>query len=155
MTSRYWLPCPKSIVVLALLSGCAWKGEGLVESTATGPYLRASTGQRWRLIATDEDRILGHLEGQIVTLEGRRVLKNLTVKSFRIPTGIHGMPVWFGTLERRGLQLGLQDRNNGGYYLLRPGFPDALLDAIGSQVLVEGYVDGPHRVRVMFYSILE
>lgn len=155
LPARYWLAYPKSIVLASLLAGCAWKGEGLVERTPLGPYLQASTGQRWKLVYTDEHRALRHLEGQIVTIEGRRVFKNLTVKDFGIPTGEHGMNVWFGTLERRGVQLGLEDQNNGGYYLLDPGVPDALVDAVGGQVLVEGYVDGPHRIRVLHYRVLE
>lgn len=154
MLESYWLPTPKSIALAMLLLGCAWKGEGLVESTSTGPYLQASTGQRWRLVPSEEDRILKHLDGQIVTVEGRRVFKNLTVKRFSIPAGVHGMSVWFGTLERRGVQLGLQDRNNGGFYLLQPGYPDAIEDAVGAQVLVEGYIDGPHRIRVLHHRIL-
>lgn len=141
-------------MVCVLLAGCAYKGEGLVESTATGPYLNASTGQRWRLVHREEDRALKYLDGQIISVEGRRVFKNLSVKEFHVPAGVHGMTVWFGTLERRGVQLGLQDRNNGGYYLLRPDAPDELLDAIGSMVLVEGYVDGPHRIRVLHHQVL-
>ena len=142
-------------LLAGVLAGCAWKGEGLVETGSLGSTLNVSTGQHWKLVYGAEHRALSHLDGQIVVIEGRRMLNNLSVTSFRIPSGIHGMPVWYGTLEQRGVQLGLTDRNNGGFYLLGRESWEGLRDHVGAEVLVEGYVDGPHRIKVLYHQILD
>jgi hypothetical protein len=50
--------------------------------------------------------------------------------------------------------LGLQDRNSGAYYLLDPDAALELSPYVGLPVLVEGYVEGAHRVRVLYYRVL-
>lgn len=151
---RYWLGFALSMALVSGTSGCVWKGEGLVRSGPMGAHLDVSTGQSWRLVLGEEQRALAHMDGQIAVIEGRRMFKNLSVKKFTVPSGKHGMAVWFGKLERRGVQLGLQDRNNGGFYMLSPDVWDDMADYVGGDVLVEGYVDGPHRIRVMYHQPL-
>lgn len=125
-----------------------------METGALGSSLNASTGQHWKLVYGPEHRALTFLDGQIVVIEGRRMFKNLSVDKFTIPAGVHGMPVWYGTLEQRGVQLGLTDRNNGGFYILGRESWEGLRDYVGAEVLVEGYVDGPHRIKVLYHQVL-
>lgn len=136
-------------------TGCAWKGEGLIEGRALGPVLQTSTGQTYRLVLGEDDRMLAHLDGHLVLLDGRKAFGALRVGAWTVPEGLHGMGVWLGRLERRGAQLGLQDHNSGAYYLLDGDAWDALAGSAGADVLVEGYVDGPHRVKVLYFRILE
>ncbi|MEZ4319008.1 MAG: hypothetical protein R3F61_15950 [Myxococcota bacterium] len=143
------------MLVLTLCSGCLWKGEGMVRSAAVGATLETPTGQRFRLVYGEEDRMLAHLDGHIVTMEGRRVGRNLKVGEWHIPWGLHGMNVWFGQLERKGAQLGLQDQNSGAYYLLARESEEALVPYVGSNVLIEGYVAGSHVVEVLHWQVLE
>jgi hypothetical protein len=138
----------------AVLGGCAWKGEGLIEGRPLGPVLMTSTGQELRLVLGEQDRSLAELDGHLVMIEGRRALGALQVREWTLPEGVHGMAAWVGRLERRGAQLGLLDRNSGAYYVLDPDAWDALEGAVGAEVLVEGYVDGPHRVKVLWYRVL-
>lgn len=140
--------------VLWVGPGCAWKGEGLVAHHGLGTTVTTPTGGRLKLVLGESDRALAHLDGHLVMLEGRRAFGSLRVTDWSVPEGTHGMAAWVGRLERRGVQLGLQDRNSGAYYLLDSASWPVLSGAVGQEVLVEGYVDGPHEVKVMFYRVL-
>jgi len=65
------------------------------------------------------------------------------------------MATWVGTLERKGVQLGLMDRNSGVFYFFEPNSAAPLSEFLGRQVMIEGYVEGPHLVRVLDYRLLE
>lgn len=154
-SSRYKWALALSTAVALGLSGCAWKGEGLVHSDGPGAWLETSTGQRMRLLFDAERAPMRHLEGHILAIEGTRIFKNVRVSDVRIPSGVTGMPVWFGRLERRGMMLGMTDYNTGGsYFLFDADVYEELAPFVGEFVLIEGYVDGPHRVRVMQFEVL-
>ncbi|MCB9678440.1 MAG: hypothetical protein H6737_25290 [Alphaproteobacteria bacterium] len=142
------------MALCAWLSACAWRGEGLVHGAALGPMLETSTGERYKLVYGEDDRMLAYLDGHMVVMEGRRIGRTLKVGEWSIPAGLHGLNVWYGTLERRGVQLGLQDRNSGAYYFLGPDVTDALAPYVGEDVLVEGYVVGNHLVKVLHHQVL-
>jgi hypothetical protein len=57
-------------------------------------------------------------------------------------------------LVGRGVQLGVQDRNSGAYYLVDEAAVQDLEPFIGKPVLLEGYVDGAHRIAVLYYRVL-
>lgn len=143
-----------SVLSTLLLTACVWKGEGLIQSTPLGPVVQTSTGARLRLVHGPDDAALDGLDGFRVLLEGQRVFRTLRVSDWEIPEGVHGMAVWVGRLERRGVQLGLSDHNSGAYYLLESSSWPDLQDAVGSWVAIEGYVDGPHRVVVLHHQVL-
>jgi len=98
---------------------------------------------------------LAHLEGYLVHVDGRRVFRTVRVEDWQVPEGVHGMTAWVGELRTLGVQLGIQDRNSGGFYLLDAEAEARLADDAGKVVLVEGYVIGPHRVKVMYARVLE
>ena len=56
---------------------------------------------------------LDHAVGNLNRLFGA-----LRVTTWEVPEGLHGMAVWIGRLERRGMQLGLLDHDSGAFYLL-------------------------------------
>jgi len=138
-----------------IVSGCLWHGEGLVHSGDRGPTLEGPTGQRYKLVLGEESQGLAYLDGYVVTLDGRRVGRRLKAGEWHILDGMHGMTVWFGRLERRGAQLGLHDRNNGGFYLVARSAEESLAPQLGKQVLIEGYVVGTHLIEVTDWKVLE
>lgn len=144
------------IAVLTCLFGvaCSWRGEGLIHSRPLGAIVQTSTGPELRLVLAERDRALAQLDGHIALLEGRRAFGALRVTRWTVPQGLHGMAAWVGPLDRRGVQLGITDRNSGAYYVLdRDAWP-TLSGAVGQEVLVEGYVAGPHEVKVLWYRVL-
>jgi len=97
---------------------------------------------------------LAALDGHEITVEGQRVFGALRVSDWQVVGGLHGMPVWVGQVQRMGAQIGVNDRNSGAFYWVDDAAAQTLDDHIGEVVLLEGYVDGPHRVRVMFWRPL-
>lgn len=122
--------------------------------TPLGPVLQTSTGKQLRLIHGPDDAALDGLDGYRVLLQGQRVFRTLRVGSWEVPEGLHGMAVWIGRLERRGVQLGLRDHNSGAFYLLDSASWGDLDGAVGEWVAIEGYVDGPHEVVVLHHQVL-
>lgn len=126
-----------------------------METTPTGARIVSSTGERMRLVHGPDDAALDALDGYRVVLEGNRLFGALRVTTWEVPEGLHGMAVWIGRLERRGMQLGLLDHDSGAFYLLDEEAWRELDLAVGQLVLVEGYIDGPHRVRVLHHQVLD
>lgn len=126
----------------------------MVEESPLGPRLETSTGGRLKLVYGERDRALARLGGHIVVLEGHKMFRTLKVQSWTVPEGLHGMAAFIGTLERRGVQLGLTDRNSGAFYLLDEDSWQVLAPFEGEEILVEGYVAGPHVVKVMHHQVL-
>lgn len=140
--------------LMLALAGCTWKGEGLIESTPLGPRLMTSTGRHFKLVHGPADAALPGLDGYRVLIRGRRVLGTLSVREWEVPEGVSGMPVFIGTLERRGVQLGLTDHNSGAFVLFDSASWEELGEFVGQTLAVEGYVDGPHRVHVLVFEVL-
>ncbi|MFT7520301.1 MAG: hypothetical protein ACI9MC_002446 [Kiritimatiellia bacterium] len=137
-----------------LVTGCAAHVQGLIEPGRRGVDLVTMAGQRSRLVLTGDAVPMRYLDDHGVDVHGRRVLGRITVTDWKVTEGLHGMQVWTGTLERRGVQLGLDDRNSGAFYFLDEKTVDTLSSHVGQPVLVEGYVEGAHRVRVVYFRIL-
>jgi hypothetical protein len=97
-----------------------------------------------------EGRPLADLDGYTVEVWGRRALGPLRVERWAVVEG--SLPAFVGVVERRGLQVGLLDQGSQAFYFLDG--VDALAEHVGDLVVVEGYVDGPHRVRVTAYRAL-
>ncbi len=142
------------LVVLVALQGCAWRGEGLIEAGGAHAALRTPTGARMVLVLREPDRPLATLHGYRVLLDGRRLGRKLWVRRWSVAEGVRGLGVWIGRLERKGYGVGLLDHNSGAFYTLGEG-AESLTGAVGHWVVVEGYVDGPHRVRVLHHRVLD
>ncbi len=87
-------------------------------------------------------------------MEGRRFGRRLLLEEFSIPNGLHGMQVWFGDVEMRGVFTGIMDRNSDAFYPIDCEASRAFAGQMGTPVLVEGYVDQDKRVKVLYWRLL-
>ncbi len=143
------------VVVALLLAGCPFHEVGLVYPGEEGTVLDTEHGERVELSTAGEDAPLAWLDRHTTEVWGNRMSGKVHVTDWKIPEGLHGMPAWVGELELRGAQLGLQDRNSGAYYLVDHESFSTLTPYVGRMILIEGYIDGAHRVKVMFFRVLE
>jgi hypothetical protein len=137
------------------LGGCAFHATGLATPTPAGPTLVEIDGTSHRLLVGPDAAPLSHLDGHTIRVEGQKVLGAVRVTDWSIQEGLHGMPVWVGPVKLMGAQVGVEDRNSGAFYWVDDAAARTLSAHAGSVVLVEGYVDGPHRVRALYWRLLE
>jgi hypothetical protein len=138
------------------LSGCAVYHQGqLLGEDGRRVRLYVQDGRELPLVTGPDSAGLMYLEGATVEVWGRKVVGGVVVNDWKVASGPHGMATWVGILERRGIQLGLQDRNSGAFYFFEEVSAGDLESFVGRQVMVEGYVEGPHIVRVLDYRVLE
>lgn len=137
------------------LSSCAVTVNGLVERQGNAVMLRTPEGAELPLLLGPEQTGLQWVQGADVMIEGSRVFGQLSVREWTTGDGRNGWPTWLGTLESKGVQLGLQDRNSGAFYLLDKTMRDPLGESVGKLVLIEGYVSGAHRVTVLDAQVLD
>jgi hypothetical protein len=143
-----------SVAAALLAAGCSAHVVGLVEPAAAGPHLRTSEGASFALVVAGDSAPMSYLDGHTAEVWGRKALGRLVVADWKVLDGLHGLPTWVGPLVAQGVQIGVQDRNSGGFYLLDQAGAAALEAYVGEQVLVEGYVEGAHRVRVVYFRVL-
>lgn len=140
--------------VLLLLSGCATHAIGIVAPADGDVLLTTVHGEDYRLVLDEDTRPLQYLDGHTAEVEGPASFGRLRVRDWSILEGLHGLPVWVGVLEWRQGALGLQDRNTGAFYYVDPDNEEVLDPFAGTPVLLEGYVEGAHRVRVVYFRVL-
>lgn len=148
----------RAVLAVALLSasaGCAFHATGLARPTPGGPTLEVIDGTTWRLVVGPDAAPLAALDGHTVTIDGQRVFGTVRVSDWRVDEGLHGMPVWVGPVQRMGAQIGVDDRNSGAFYWVDDAATRTLAAHVGEVVLLEGYVDGPHRVKVLYWRPLD
>ncbi len=141
-------------IAAAILSGCAVRTTGLVRPSDTGARLIESDGEEWRLVLLGPSVALGSLDGHTVWVSGQRFLGAIRVADWKVVDGLHGMHAMVGPLRRMGAQIGVEDRNSGAFYWLDDAAARKLEGHVDGIVLLEGYVDGPHRLHVMFFRVL-
>jgi len=129
--------------------------QGIVEAGDAGASIHTPEGRRYRLLLTEESAPLRSVDGHSVELWGQRALGAIRVADYKVGEGPHALQVWVGPLRQMGAQLGVEDRNTGAFYWLDQATQNALYDEAGGVVLVEGFVDGPHTLRVLHYRMLE
>ena len=138
--------------IVLLATGCATHAIGLIEPE--GPTLVTQEGKEYRLVLGPDSRPIAALDGHTVEIDGLRSGRRLRVTDWSVLEGVHGLPTWVGVLERHGGNLGLLDRNSDAYYLVAPEAIDVLTPFVGQVVLLEGFVEGAHVVRVVYYRPL-
>jgi len=127
---------------------------GIVRPVGGGAELTALDGVTVKLALDQESRMLQYLDGHTVTVDGQRSGRRLRVGSFSVVEGLHGMQVWVGRLEASGGGMGLLDRNSGMFYVVDEEAEEIFRGQAGVPVLVEGFVNGPNQIKVMFYRAL-
>lgn len=143
-------------LVLLGMSGCAVSLQGAVQPDANGDtILHLPSGDTRRLILPESARPLAFLDGEGVELEGRRGLVGVRVIDWSVPQGTRGLQTWVGVLERRDGSLRIFDRNARARYFVDDRGQPELADAVGRTVLLEGWVEGAHAVRVAYVRVLD
>jgi hypothetical protein len=112
-----------------------------------------SNGQ-YRLALPEDAVPLRYLDGHEAEIWGSRVGRRVRVTDWKLGEGLHGMPSFVGVIEVQGAQIGILDRNSKAYYVFDQAAVPVLRPLTGKTVMVEGYVEGAHLVRVLFYRIL-
>lgn len=146
-------------VLIALLSfqssGCAVHLVGIVApGDGRGTTLTTMEGKPYRLILSGDAKPMAYLDGHEAEIDGVKTFGRVRVQKWKVTQGLHGLEVWVGPLDERGVQVGIQDRNTGSYFLLDPDGAEALVPYVGETVLLEGYVVGAHVVKVVYYRVL-
>jgi hypothetical protein len=138
-------------------AACMVHLHGMVLQEGGAPVLVESDGSRWKLVLGPESRVIAALDGHDLDVTGRRLAgRRVAVgDEWRVGDGRHGLPTWVGVLQLVGVQLGVQDRNSGAFYLVDRDAEETLRPFVGRTVLVEGYVEGAHVVKVVYYRVLD
>ena len=132
--------------LLLLLFGCAFKESGLARPSADGVVLDMMDGRQVPLKTDTDSDPLRFLDGHSVHVEGRRVGRAVRVSEWQVLEGLHGMNVWVGPVGRNSGGIGVDDRNSRVFYWVDEEAAATLAPWLGKVVLIEGYVDGHHRV---------
>lgn len=144
-------PAPLALLLL----GCMAHQSGLVQRDGEQVSLLTEHGKQIRLrLPTEEVRPVARLEDHLVEVDGIRGPGGLRVTDFKVREGLHGLSAWVGVLEPLGVQVAIHDRTSGATYILVPDSAETLRPYLMKPVLLEGYVEGPHMVRVMYYRVL-
>lgn len=130
------------------LGACAFRQTGLVGVDEAGARLALQHGGELRVAPVGVGREIESLDGHLVSVRGRRAFGRVTVSSWTVRSGLSDMNAWVGVLERRGAQLGLDDRNTGMWYFIDRKDEAALMPLVNQLILVEGMVVGPHVIEV-------
>jgi hypothetical protein len=143
-----------TLPVLLSLGGCAT--VHLVGLVHPGDPVTLTTmvGDEFRLGLDEDARPLSYLDGHLAEVDGWKGLRRITVTQWRVLEGLHGLPVYVGILEARGSQVGMHDRTTGSFLLLDQAAAETLRAHVGVTVLVEGYIEGANRVRVVYFRVL-
>jgi hypothetical protein len=136
-------------------SACAVRLRGVIEAPEGAPRLRTVDGRAWRLVALGPAAGLGQLDGAWVELTGQRTLGTVRVAWWTVSEGPHGFPAWVGVLTPYGSQLGVLDRGSGATLLLDDEATDALWPDRGRLAVLEGWIDGPHRLHVTWWKVVD
>jgi hypothetical protein len=142
------------LTVLCALSGCAAHLRGFVAPSDGGTTLTTMEGDAYSLVLSRESEPLAYLDGHMAEVDGARVGRRVQVTDWKVVDGLHGMTVWVGPVVRVGGSVGIDDRNSGGLYRVDVEAAAKLQDHLGEMVLLEGWVDGPHEVRVAWWRPL-
>lgn len=145
------------VAVAVGLAGCgSVHAVGVVEPLGDRPGVRVVTmeGDRYRLNTAGAAAPLAYLDGHMVDVRGPFVLGRLRPTEWTVIEGRHGLQTWVGVLQTKGIQIGMNDHNSGSWYFLDEEGAAVVRPYVGLPVLVEGWVEGGHRVKVAFFRVL-
>lgn len=143
------------IAAAFLAAGCTAHVRGLIAPVDGRPVVTTIEGKRYGLVLFGDAAALAALDGHLVQVDGPHALGLLGVTRWRVLDGLSGMTPWIGRVAVLGSQVGLEERGTATFYWLDDQTSRALRDHPGALVLVEGYVDGPHRIRALSVRALE
>lgn len=140
-------------ILLAMATACVHPRRGLVRVESDVVVLETPDGSRHHIDPTGAGRLLAGLDGCEVEVEarGRRVLR---VRDWEILAGPDGSQPYIGRLHTGGGSWLLDDRNTGGTLWLDLSDAVGLSAHAGELVVVSGYVEGPQRIHVVWWTAL-
>ena len=137
--------------MVTLLAGCATHRVGYVAVEERRVELREVEGRERPLVLLGDAVDLRAMDQHLVEVDGLRTPAGLRVDRFRPLEGPHALPVWYGPVQQWGVQVGVQDLPSGALVWVDDRAAAELLPHLGDRVVVEGYVEGPQRIRVMYW----
>ncbi len=141
--------------ILAVLAACAVHQVGLVEVTGDRARLVSADGGRERLLLLGDATRLQSLGEHLVEVDGSRTVGRLRVTRWRVLEGPGGMPVFAGPVQVLGMQVGVMDAGSGTLVYVDERTAEALRPLAGAWVAIEGFVEGPQRVRATSWRPLD
>jgi hypothetical protein len=142
------------LVAMCATGGCEFHEIGLVHGSPGQTTLDTPSDGQFQLGLGEDARPLRYLDGHEAEIWGSRIGHRVHVTDWKLGEGLHGMPSFVGVIEEQGAQIGMLDRNSKAYYVFDQESIPVLRPMAGKTVMVEGYVDGAHRVRVLFFRLL-
>ena len=139
---------------IVLVSGCATARKGFIEIDGPTVLLVESRGTKIPVKGPSLELGLRQLDEHLLQVWGKRTPNAFRVDRYRVLEGTHGISVWMGRIAIRAGVLGLVDVEGSLFRPLREMEEGALTEHIGDLVLVEGYIEGAERVRVVYYRVL-
>jgi hypothetical protein len=127
---------------------------GLLRTENEQVYLDTLGGEHYRLDLGGDAALLGYLAGDSVALSGPRLGQRIWVRNWNVITGADGSAPFLGRLEWHGANLVLMDRNSGARFVFDEASLKALEPGAGKNILVRGFIVGPHVLHVMNWRIL-
>lgn len=140
-----------TLAIVLALAGCATHEIGLVAATEGRPALATPDGDRTRLVLAGRATDLRGLDAHLVEVDGQRTPAGLRVSTFRVLEGPHALSVWYGPVQRYGTRIGIFDQASGGLVWVDEAAAEILAEHVGDRVAAEGYVEGPHQIRVQHW----
>lgn len=139
-----------------ILLGCAARAVvvGVVNNDAPRPELVQADGRTLRLVLDANSQPLSYLEDCTVQVEGPQLGRRVVVRDWTVLSAADGSAPFVGTLELHGSNLILRDRNSGSVLVLEERSAEPLRPFVGQPVLVIGYVESAHLIRVMGWRVL-
>ena len=144
------------LIVLGLL-GCSLHVEesGLLRSADSSVFLDGVQGESWELGLSGDAVVLSELQGHSAVVEGMRVGAKIHVRDWRVVAGSDGSAPYLGYLELYGANLVLHDRNSGARFVFDEASFDSLKEHVGRNLLVRGFIVGPHVLHVVEWEVLD
>ena len=139
-----------------LLAACALHAhrEGIVSPHGERVEIWENDGRRTRLVLGEGSEPIRYLDGVVVEVEGPRFGRRVVVQDWTVGLTDTGAMPFVGVLTLYGSNWLIEDRVSGGTVLLDPATLLGLEAHKGQPVLVEGFVAGPQRIRVVRWRAL-
>jgi hypothetical protein len=129
--------------------------SGVLRSEADAVYLDTISGQDYSLQLGADASMFSGLSGNSVALVGPRIGRRIWVRNWRVVTGADGSIPYMGRVERHGANLILLDRNSGRRFTFDASSLEKLDDAVGSQIILQGFAVETHVLHVIDWKILD
>ncbi len=135
-----------------LTTGCVAPIRGVVQPSGASVAVVDLEGHRYKLVLGDVGQPLRYLDGCVVDVEGPQLGRRVVVKDWTVITAHDGSAPYVGRLRRQGSNLVMEDRNSGSIVVLQSDPGLGLVEWVDEQVMVMGYITGPHQIQVVAFQ---